>query len=125
MKKIMVVDDDVEATKLLEAILVHEGYEVVTVNDSTTAIPKARQTFPNMFLLDLMMPGIDGFKLTRLLRDDRNFLFTPIIIITALNDEDSKVVAFGSGADDYLTKPYHPEKLFAMIKEQFKLGSEA
>ena len=119
----MVVDDDAEATKLLEAILVHQGYEVISVNDSTTAMEVARQTFPNMFLLDLMMPGIDGFKLTRLLRDDRNFLFTPIIIITALNDEDSKVVAFGSGADDYLTKPYHPEKLFAMINEHFQPSS--
>lgn len=124
MKKIMVVDDDIEATKLLEAILSHQGYEVISVNDSTLALQKARQEFPNMFLLDLMMPGIDGFRLCRLLREDRNFLFTPIVIITALNDEDSKAVAFGAGAEEYITKPYPPAKLLIMIKELFQLGSE-
>ena len=123
MKKIMVVDDDVEATKLLEGILGYQGYEVVSVNDSTLALQKASQTAPNMILLDLMMPQIDGFKLCRMLREDRQFIFTPIIILTALNDEDSKAVAFGAGADDYITKPYLPTKLLNMIKELFQPGT--
>ena len=71
-----------------------------------------------------MMPEIDGFKLCRLLRAEREFLFTPIIIITALNDDDSKAVAFGAGANDYLTKPYLPRELLTKINEVFQQDSE-
>lgn len=124
MAKIMVVDDDIEATNLLEGILKHHGYEATSVNDSRIAIQKANLIQPNLFLLDLMMPEIDGFKLCRLLREDREFLFTPIIIITALNDNDSKAVAFGAGANDYLTKPYLPRELIAKIKEVFQLDTD-
>jgi DNA-binding response OmpR family regulator len=117
MTKIMVVDDDIEATNLLEGILKHQGYEVISVNDSTVAAQRANSLAPDMFLLDLMMPGIDGFKLCRLLRLDRKFNFTPIIIVTALNDDDSKAVSFGAGANDYITKPYLPSELLAKIKK--------
>jgi DNA-binding response OmpR family regulator len=123
MKKIMVVDDDVEATKLLAGILKHQGYEVIAVNDSTVAAQIAGEERPNMFLLDLMMPVIDGFKLCRLLREDRKFMVTPIIIVTALTDEDSKAVAFGAGANDYLSKPYHPRQLLTIIKELLEPGT--
>ncbi|MCE9646776.1 MAG: response regulator transcription factor [Chloroflexi bacterium] len=123
MKKIMVVDDDVEATKLLGGILRHQGYEVIAVNDSTVAAQIAGEERPNMFLLDLMMPVIDGFKLCRLLREDRKFMVTPIIIVTALTDEDSKAVAFGAGANDYLSKPYHPRQLLTIIKELLEPGT--
>jgi len=125
MTKIMVVDDDKEATKLLEDILAYQGYEAISVNDSTTAAQMATQTFPDMFLLDLMMPEIDGFKLCRLLRADRAFYFTPIIIVTALNDMDSKAVAFGAGADDYITKPYLPSELLKKISDLFQSNTEA
>lgn len=123
MTKIMVVDDDIEATKLLEGILEHQGYEVFSVNDSRIAPQKAGLVYPDLFLLDLMMPEIDGFKLCTLLRLNRSFTFTPIIIVTALNDEDSKAVAFGAGANDYLTKPYLPRELLAKIKELLQQGS--
>ncbi|MFN8412418.1 MAG: response regulator [Anaerolineales bacterium] len=125
VKKIMVVDDDPEATTLLEGILRHQGYVVISVNDSTTAVQKANQVIPNMFLLDLMMPEIDGFKLCRILREDKKFFFTPIIIVTALSDSDSTAVAFGAGADEYITKPYHPSKLLEMIKNCFEENSKA
>lgn len=125
MKKIMIVDDDHQATMLLEIILKHQGYEVISVNDSTIALQKAGATRPDMFLLDLMMPGIDGFKLCRLIRDERDFLFTPIIILTALNDEDSKAVAFGAGANDYITKPYLPLELISKIKEFYYFSADS
>ncbi len=121
----MIVDDDADATQLLEGILKHQGYEVFSVNDSRMAEQKANLIFPDMFLLDLMMPEIDGFKLCRLLRLNRNFMFTPIIIVTALNDTDSKAVAFGAGANDYITKPYLPIKLFMLIKEHLQKSAEA
>jgi len=116
MKKIMVVDDDKETTDLLENFLKMEGYKPISVNDSMVTIQTAELLLPDLFLLDLMMPGIDGFKLCRLLRDHPRFFHTPIIIITALNDIDSKVVAFGAGANDYITKPYHPHDLGLKIK---------
>jgi DNA-binding response OmpR family regulator len=106
MTKIMIVDDEKGATDLLENLLMYRGYESISVNDSTKAVQVAHSYKPDIFLLDLMMPIIDGFKLCMMLREDSQFAFTPIIIVTALCDDDSRVVAFGAGANDYITKPY-------------------
>jgi DNA-binding response OmpR family regulator len=116
MPKILIVDDDVQATTLLEKILSAEGYEAVSVNDSSKAVQAAKSISPDLFLLDLMMPDPDGFKLCRMLRADPKFTDTPIIIITALDDNDSKVVAYGAGANDYLTKPFHIDELALRVK---------
>lgn len=116
MTKIMIVDDDVQATTLLHKILSSEGYEAIAVNESSKAVQLARSIFPDLFLLDLMMPDPDGFKLCRLLRADPNFTNTPIIIITALDDSDSRIVAFGAGANDYLTKPYNINELAERVR---------
>ncbi|MEK6751195.1 MAG: response regulator transcription factor [Chloroflexota bacterium] len=117
MTKIMVVDDDSLVTTLLEKLLAIEGYETTAVNDSSKAIEIAGSVKPDLFLLDLMMPPPDGFKLCRMLRQTVDFVTTPIIIITALDDSDSRAVAFGAGANDYLTKPFHPDELAIRIKE--------
>jgi len=116
MSKIMIVDDDIQATTLLQKILTMEGYESITVNDSSRAVQIAQSTNPDLFLLDLMMPDPDGFKLCRILRLEPHFSKTPIIIITALDDSDSRVVAFGAGANDYLTKPFRIEELSLRIR---------
>jgi DNA-binding response OmpR family regulator len=115
MTKIMIVDDDVDTTNILGSIMKSAGYEPVSVNDSTTAVEIAKAVRPDLFLLDLMMPVIDGFKLCRLLRAETEFTRTPIIIITALADSDSKIVAYGAGATDYVTKPYLPKELLIKI----------
>ncbi|MBI5954056.1 MAG: response regulator [Chloroflexi bacterium] len=117
MTKIMVVDDDVETTKVLEQILSLAGYEPVSVNNSAIAVQVAGLVHPDLFLLDLMMPEIDGFKLCRMLRQEPEFIHTPIVIVTALGDSDSKVVAYGAGANDYITKPYLPHELVLKIRE--------
>jgi len=117
MAKIMVVDDDMQATALLEDVLTMEGHEAIIVNESSTALNLALAQNPDVFLLDLMMPDPDGFKLCRMLRADSHFKHTPILIVTALDDTDSKIVAFGAGANDYITKPYHIEELTDRIKE--------
>jgi two-component system alkaline phosphatase synthesis response regulator PhoP len=117
MKKIMIVDDDFEATSILESLLKLKGYQPYSVNDSTIAADKASLIHPDMFLLDLMMPEIDGFKLCRILRANLEFAHTPIIIITALSDNDSRIVAYGAGATDYITKPYLPKDLLAKIED--------
>ena len=117
MTMILVVDDDKQATDLLQKILSSEGYETTAVNDSSKAVEAAGSIHPNLIILDLMMPDPDGFKVCRMLRRLPSFIFTPIIIVTALDDTDSRVVAFGAGADDYLTKPFHISELSDRVKD--------
>lgn len=116
MTKIMIVDDDKLVTDLLEKLLSVEGFETVSVNDSSKAVALAKVQPPDLFLLDLMMPQPDGFRLCRLLREEPYFALTPIIIVTALDDGDSRAVAFGAGANDYITKPFHPDELTERIR---------
>jgi DNA-binding response OmpR family regulator len=115
MAKIMVVDDDKEFTTLYNEYLRMVGYEAISENHSSNAMDLANTVRPDLFILDLMMPEPDGFKLCRMLRTNINFVHTPIIIVTALNDEDSKLVAIGAGANDYLTKPFHIDELKSRI----------
>jgi DNA-binding response OmpR family regulator len=116
MSKILIVDDEPQATTLLEMLLSSRGYETVAVNESSEAIDVARESDPDLIILDLMMPEPDGFKVCRMLRADSRFMLTPILIITALDDTDSRIVAFGAGADDYLIKPYNVDELVSIIK---------
>jgi DNA-binding response OmpR family regulator len=116
MAKILIVDDEPQATTLLEMLLSSRGYKTVAVNESSEAIQVAKETDPDLIILDLMMPEPDGFKVCRMLRADSRFMLTPILIITALDDTDSRIVAFGAGADDYLIKPYNVDELVSIIK---------
>ena len=115
MAKIMVVDDDEEFTTLYQKYLTMAGFEAIAENHSAMAMDVANSAQPDLFVLDLMMPEPDGFQLCRILRKNMNFVRTPIIIVTALNDEDSRVVALGAGANDYLTKPFHIDELKSRI----------
>lgn len=117
MVKIMMVDDDKLVTDLLQKLLKADGFETVAINDSSKAVELAKSEMPDLFLLDLMMPQPDGFRLCRMLREEPLFTRTPIIIVTALDDNDSRAVAFGAGATDYLTKPFHPGELKDKIVE--------
>jgi DNA-binding response OmpR family regulator len=117
MTKIMIVDDDKLVTDLLEKLLAVEGYDIIAINDSSKAVDLAKVETPDLFLLDLMMPQPDGFRLCRMLREEPYFTLTPIIIVTALDDSDSRAVAFGAGANDYITKPFHPDELTERIKQ--------
>lgn len=114
--RIMVVEDDEPASMFIAEVLKTEGYEAIVVNESSKAMEIASSTFPHAILLDLMMPPPDGFKLCRMLRADPTFKLTPILIVTALNDLDSKIVAIGAGANDYLVKPFHVEELASKVK---------
>ena len=111
----MVVDDDKEFTNLYREFLTMVGFEAICENQSSKAVELANATKPDLFILDLMMPEPDGFKLCRMLRKNENFMRTPIIIVTALNNEDSKLVALGAGANDFLTKPFHIDELKSKI----------
>lgn len=121
MKKIMVVEDDIQASTFLAEVLSSEGYFPIVVNESSRAMSMANATLPDAFLLDLMMPEPDGFRLCRMLRANPNFVASPIIIVTALDDMDSRIVAFGAGANDYIVKPFHitdlTSKLDALLEK--------
>ena len=114
--RIMVVEDDVAASTFIAEVLKMEGYEPIVVNDSSKALEMASSTQPQCFLLDLMMPPPDGFKLCRMLRADPTFHRTPILIVTALDNTDSKIVAIGAGANDYLVKPFRIDDLIGKVK---------
>lgn len=120
MTKIMVVDDDKDATALFEEVLKAEGYSPILINESAKAVQVAKAEKPDLFILDLMMPEPDGFKLCRMLRKEPGFRHTPIIIVTALNDTDSRIVAIGAGANDYLTKPFRLDELYTSIRNHLE-----
>ena len=115
MAKIMVVEDDLGASLFLAEILKMDGHTPIVVNESAKAMAMANATFPDAFLLDLMMPDPDGFKLCRMLRSNPRFISSPIIIVTALDDTDSRIVAFGAGANDYVVKPFHMQDLLEKL----------
>ena len=117
MPRIMVVDDEVEATTLYREVLTMEGFEAIIENESSKAMQVANSTHPDLFILDLMMPEPDGFKLCRMLRADPRYKRTPILIVTALDNTDSKIVAMGAGANDYLTKPFRIHDLSTRIRK--------
>jgi two-component system phosphate regulon response regulator PhoB len=117
MPKIMVVDDDEDFTSLYKQTLEMAGFEAIVENQSSKAMDVANIEKPDLFILDLMMPAPDGFQLCRMLRANANFARTPVIIITALTDLDSRLVAMGAEANDYLTKPFHINDLKSRINK--------
>lgn len=111
MPKIMVVDDDEDFTRLYKASLSVMGFDTTTVNQSPAAIEMAYLIQPDIFVIDLMMPEVDGAQLCKALRKISLFRKTPIIIITALTDPDSHMTAMQAGANEYLAKPFHIDEL--------------
>jgi DNA-binding response OmpR family regulator len=120
MAKILIIDDEPQITALLEKFLSWAGHTPTSVTQSSKAVETALLTEPDLIILDLMMPDPDGFKVCRLLRAFPSMKRTPILIVTALNDEDSRIVAFGAGATDYMTKPIILDELGDRIKSLLK-----
>jgi DNA-binding response OmpR family regulator len=116
MGKILVIDDDQGTTKLLEIVLSKEGYDVITINNGVDTLPAALTHSPNLILLDLVMPNMDGFEVCKNVRARPQFAHTPIIFFTSVSDVEQKVMAFGLGANDYIVKPIHPQELKLRIK---------
>jgi DNA-binding response OmpR family regulator len=122
MAKILIVDDDVEITTLLNTILSLSGFDISVINDSTLAMEAAESMKPDLFILDLMMPQPNGFELCRMIRSNPNLINIPIIIITAMDDLDSKNIAYAAGANDYLSKPFDQEELPKRINALLNTG---
>lgn len=117
MPKILIVDDDVTITELMKALMMMEGHQPTTVNDSTKALDVASTINPDLITLDLMMPGLSGFELCEILHQDPRFSDIPIMIVSARDDQESKNKALQAGARDYLIKPFGVDTLIQKVKE--------
>jgi len=112
-EKILVVDDEVSLQEALTYQLKKEGYQVEVAGDGLTALELAQTTHPDLVILDVMLPGMDGFEVCRTLRQESNI---PVLMLTARDDEIDRVVGLEVGADDYLPKPFSMRELIARVK---------
>ncbi|HWU79958.1 MAG TPA: response regulator, partial [Caulobacter sp.] len=121
--RILVVDDIEANVRLLEAKLTAEYYEVSTAMDGPTALAMAARDLPDIILLDVMMPGMDGFTVCRKLKEDPTTRHIPVVLITALDGRGDRIQGLESGASDFLTKPIDDVMLFARVRSltRFKL----
>jgi two-component system cell cycle response regulator len=119
--RILIVDDMVSNLRLIEAKLVAEYYEVATATDGEAGIARARAWLPDLILLDVMMPGIDGYETCARLKALRETEHVPVVMLTALGDADARVRGLEAGADDFLTKPVEDETLFARVRALVRL----
>lgn len=114
--RILVVDDEPDTVELIEFNLKGAGYEVVTADDGAEALKKARSTPPDLILLDLMLPELDGLEVCKLLRRHSETAHIPIIMLTAKAAEIDRVLGLELGANDYVTKPFSPRELVLRVK---------
>ena len=114
-KQILIVDDDIDTLQLVGTMLEKQGFKILAANNGEKAVQLAEAQTPDLIILDVMMPGMDGYEVTRRLRAMEKTAFIPIILFTAKAQVDDKVEGFESGADDYLTKPTHPTELIARV----------
>lgn len=112
-KTVLVVDDDVKTVELVKLYLNRDGYKVLTAYDGTEALKLAREGHPDLIVLDLMLPGVDGLQVCRTLRNESD---VPIIMLTARSTENDKLTGLNLGADDYVTKPFSPKELAARVR---------
>ena len=112
-KRVLVVDDDVKTVELVKLYLTRDGYRVFCAYDGLEALRLARESHPDLIVLDLMLPGMDGFEVCRTLRDESE---VPIIMLTARTMDQDKLTGLDLGADDYVTKPFSPRELAARVR---------
>ncbi|HEV8696700.1 MAG TPA: response regulator transcription factor [Candidatus Limnocylindrales bacterium] len=115
-RTILVVDDEPRIVDLARDYLEHAGFAVLTATDGPTALATARDKAPDLVVLDLGLPGLDGLDVTRQLRQGQSTSALPIVMLTARDDELDKLLGLELGADDYLTKPFSPRELVARVK---------
>jgi DNA-binding response OmpR family regulator len=111
--RVLVVEDEPALLETLEYNLAHQGYTVFTAADGPTALKMARQEQPDLIVLDIMLPGMDGFEVCRILRQEMSM---PILMLTARDEEVDKIVGLEVGADDYMTKPFSMREFLARVK---------
>ena len=114
-KKVLIIDDEINIIELLKMNLKKHGYDVIYALNGEDGMPLAIEHKPDVILLDLMLPGIDGFEICRRIKMEKEIARIPIIMLTAKSEETDKVIGLGIGADDYITKPFGIRELIARI----------
>jgi two-component system phosphate regulon response regulator PhoB len=122
--KIEIIEDDHDIVEMIEYNLKEEGYRTVSAFDGEKGIEIAKREKPDLIILDLMLPAIDGFEVCRTLKQQQSTAYIPIIILSAKSRETDKVVGLELGADDYMTKPFSPRELIARIKAVLRRHKE-
>jgi two-component system cell cycle response regulator len=120
-RKILIVDDDPTSIKLLESVLASDKYEILKACNGKDGLEQAFAHLPDLILLDVMMPGIDGFEVTRTIKRDPRTKDTPIILVTALDDPENKAIGLEAGAEELLNKPVHSTELHARVNSMLRL----
>ena len=119
---ILIIEDEPDIVELLEYNLAREGYRVLSARDGEGGLEQARSRAPDLVLLDLMLPGMDGLEVCRELRSGRGTSSLPVIMLTAKSEESDVVIGLGVGADDYIAKPFSPRELVARVRAVLRLS---
>ena len=119
-EKILVVDDEDHIVELISYNLINSGYKVITANNGIDAVKLAKEENPRLMLLDLMIPGLDGYDLCKAIRSDNDPKDISVIMLTAKGEELDKILGLELGADDYITKPFHIKEVTSRIKAVFR-----
>jgi len=114
-KKILIVDDEPDIVETLKFLVESEGFESITALDGEDALRKAKEEAPDIVILDVMLPKINGYKVCRLLKFDNKYKHIPILMVTARSQEEDKVIGEETGADEYITKPFDINNLLEKI----------
>ncbi|MGB2864335.1 MAG: response regulator [Sedimentisphaerales bacterium] len=123
-RKILIIEDDRDIVEMLDYNLKEEGYETISALNGEQGITLAGKERPDLIILDIMLPIIDGFEVCRILKNDDRVAHIPIIILSAKSQETDKVVGLELGADDYVTKPFSPRELIARTRAILRRGRE-
>jgi len=118
---VLIADDDAVTLQLLATFMEKEGFNYITCNNGSAALILAKEKLPDLILMDVMMPHMDGFETCRLLKDDINTMDIPLVFLTSKADTFDKVKGFNAGAVDYITKPFEKVEVMVRIKTQIKL----
>lgn len=123
-KKVLIVDDEPDIVETIQFILESEDFECLAAYDGEEALLKARTENPDLILLDIMLPKMDGYKVCRLLKFDEKYKDIPIIILTAKAQDADKLIGKETGADEYVCKPFIIDELVKMIKDRLKMTND-
>jgi len=118
--KILVADDEEDYLNLLRLILIPEGYEVITAEDGEQALKKVKESSPDLLILDVNMPKLNGYDVCEKIRENKKLKKIPIIMLTVRSREEEEVFGLDIGCDDYITKPFEPTELVARVKTVLK-----
>ncbi|MEZ6018875.1 MAG: response regulator transcription factor, partial [Planctomycetota bacterium] len=122
---ILIIEDDADIVELLQYNLAKEGFKVRVARDGDAGLHEARRYRPDLILLDLMLPGVDGLEVCRRLKRDQELATTPVVMVTAKSEESDVVSGLEMGADDYLAKPFSPRELLARVRAVLRRGLNA